>query len=32
MSRANYAGAVYLDNLNKRLGDMSFVDGKKESG
>ena len=29
MSRANYAGAVYLDNLNKRLGDMSFVDGKE---
>ncbi|WP_027128046.1 autotransporter outer membrane beta-barrel domain-containing protein [Fusobacterium perfoetens] len=27
MSRANYASAVYMDNLNKRLGDMSFVDG-----
>lgn len=27
MARANYASAVYMDNLNKRLGDMSFVDG-----
>ncbi|NME35677.1 MULTISPECIES: autotransporter outer membrane beta-barrel domain-containing protein [Fusobacterium] len=29
MSRANYASAVYMDNLNKRLGDMSFVDGNE---
>lgn len=29
MSKANYAGAVYMDNLNKRLGDMTFVDGKE---
>lgn len=27
MSKANYAGAVYMDNLNKRLGDMTFADG-----
>ena len=27
MARANYASAVYMDNLNKRLGDMSFVEG-----
>lgn len=27
MSKANYAGAVYMDNLNKRVGDMTFVDG-----
>lgn len=26
-SKANYASAVYMDNLNKRLGDMSFVNG-----
>lgn len=29
MSKANYASAVYLDNLNKRLGDMSFVEGNE---
>lgn len=29
MSKANYAGAVYMDNLNKRLGDMTFADGKE---
>ena len=29
MSRANYASAVYMDNLNKRLGDMSFVNGNE---
>lgn len=27
MARANYASAVYMDNLNKRLGDISFVEG-----
>ena len=27
MSKANYASAVYLDNLNKRLGDMRFANG-----
>ena len=27
MARANYASAVYMDNLNKRLGDMSFAEG-----
>jgi len=29
MAKANYASAVYMDNLNKRLGDMSFVDGNE---
>lgn len=29
MSKANYASAVYLDNLNKRLGDMTFAEGKE---
>lgn len=29
MSKANYAGAVYMDNLNKRLGDMRFANGKE---
>lgn len=29
MSKANYAGAVYMDNLNKRLGDMTFANGKE---
>lgn len=29
MSKANYAGAVYMDNLNKRLGDITFADGKE---
>lgn len=27
MSKANYASAVYMDNLNKRLGDMTFAEG-----
>ncbi len=26
-AKSNYAYAVYMDNLNKRLGDMSFVNG-----
>lgn len=26
-AKSNYANAVYLDNLNKRLGDMTFADG-----
>ena len=30
VAKSNYANAVYMDNLNKRLGDMSFADG--ESG
>lgn len=29
MSKANYASTVYLDNLNKRLGDMTFAEGKE---
>lgn len=29
MAKANYASAVYMDNLNKRLGDMSFVEGNE---
>ena len=27
MSRANYRNAVYLDRLNKRLGEARFIDG-----
>lgn len=27
MAKSNYANAVYLDNLNKRLGDMTFANG-----
>lgn len=30
MAKSNYANVAYMDNLNKRLGDMSFADG--ESG
>ena len=28
MSKANYASAVYMDNLNKRLGDITFAEGQ----
>lgn len=27
MSKSNYTNAVFMDNLNKRLGDMSFANG-----
>ena len=27
MSRANYSNAVYMDRLNKRLGEARFIDG-----
>ena len=27
MARANYSSAVFMDNLNKRLGDMTFAEG-----
>lgn len=27
IAKSNYANAVYLDNLNKRLGDMTFANG-----
>lgn len=28
MSKANYASTVYMDNLNKRLGDITFAEGQ----
>ena len=30
MSRANYAAAVYMDTLNKRLGEMRFAKGRED--
>lgn len=32
MSRANYKNAIYMDRLNKRMGEMRYVDGKEEQG
>lgn len=29
MSKSNYASAIYMDNLNKRLGDMTFAEGNE---
>lgn len=32
MSRANYKNAIYMDRLNKRMGEMRYVDGEEEQG
>lgn len=32
MSRANYKNAIYMDRLNKRMGEMSYVNGEEEQG
>ena len=30
MSRANYKNAIYMDRLNKRMGEMRYVNGEEE--
>lgn len=32
MSRANYKNAIYMDRLNKRMGEMRYVNCEKEQG
>ena len=32
MSRANYKNAIYMDRLNKRMGEMRYVNGEEELG
>ena len=32
MSRANYKNAVYMDRLNKRMGEARYINGEEEEG
>ena len=32
MSRANYKNAIYMDRLNKRMGEMRYVNSEEEQG
>lgn len=32
MSRANYKNAIYMDRLNKRMGEMRYINGKEDQG
>ena len=32
MSRANYKNAIYMDRLNKRLGEARYLNGEEEQG
>ena len=32
MSRANYSSAIYMDRLNKRLGEARYIDGEEDQG
>ena len=32
MSRANYANAVYMDRLNKRMGEMRYINDEEDAG
>lgn len=32
MSRANYKNAVYMDRLNKRMGEMRYINGDEDQG
>ena len=32
MSRANYNNAIYMDRLNKRLGEARYINGEEEQG
>ncbi len=32
MSRANYKNAIYVDRLNKRLGEARYINGEEEQG
>ncbi len=31
-SRANYSNAIYMDRLNKRLGEARYINGEKDQG
>ena len=31
-SRANYSNAIYMDRLNKRLGEAHYINGEKDQG
>lgn len=32
MSRANYSNAIYMDRLNKRLGEARYINGEEDQG
>ena len=32
MSRANYKNAIYMDRLNKRMGEMRYLNGEEDQG
>lgn len=32
MSRANYSNAVYMDRLNKRMGEMRYINDEEDTG
>lgn len=32
MSRANYSNAIYIDRLNKRLGEARYINGEEDQG
>ncbi len=32
MSRANYKNAIYMDRLNKRMGEARYINGEEEQG
>ena len=32
MSRANYSNAIYMDRLNKRLGEARYINGEEDDG
>lgn len=32
MSRANYKNAIYMDRLNKRMGEMRYINGEEDQG
>lgn len=32
MSRANYSSAIYMDRLNKRLGEARYINGEEDQG
>ena len=32
MSRANYSNAIYMDRLNKRLGEVRYINGEENEG
>lgn len=32
MSRSNYSNAIYMDRLNKRLGEARYIDDEEDQG